>query len=158
MGMGEGQREKERKRGNPKQALRCQSGALPQAWTHKLSNCEIMTWAKIKCWMLNRLSHPGPSGECFHNRNSLVPVNYVFLLTATCLWYLPYFPLLETEILNLILVIQPCPLNIYLFLLSSFQMASNHSLFYFQPVFLYMFCHSPPENSPKCYKLEVNLI
>ena len=25
----------------------------------KLTNCEITTWAKIKCWMLNRLNHAG---------------------------------------------------------------------------------------------------
>ena len=51
--VGAGQREMGRD--NPKQALYCQ-GTDPGL---ELTSGEIMTWAEIKSWMLNQLSHPG---------------------------------------------------------------------------------------------------
>ena len=50
-GAGEGKRQ------NPKQAPRAAS-TKPDAGLHP-TNCEIMTWAEVKSWMLNWLSHPG---------------------------------------------------------------------------------------------------
>ena len=60
MKTGEGQRERERE--NPMQALCCQWGA----W-YEPKNYEIITWAEIKSWTLNRLSHPGAPKINFSN-------------------------------------------------------------------------------------------
>ena len=47
--------EREREIENPKQVLHCQC----RVCCGELTNCEIMTWAETKSWMLNWLSHPG---------------------------------------------------------------------------------------------------
>ena len=53
----EGEVEREGERENPKQAL-CAASAEPNMGFNPQSH-EIMTWAKTKSQMLNRLSHPG---------------------------------------------------------------------------------------------------
>ena len=59
-------RERERFRGAVEEGERISSrlptecGAWHGAWSH---DPEIMTWAEIKSWMLNRLSHPGALGD-----------------------------------------------------------------------------------------------
>ena len=50
---GEGQKERERE--NPRQGP---VSTKPNVGLY-LRNCEIMTWATIKSWTLNQLSHPG---------------------------------------------------------------------------------------------------
>ena len=52
--MREGQRERERR--NSLEAPCCQRRCQQGARYHK---CEILTWAEIKSWTLNWLSHPG---------------------------------------------------------------------------------------------------
>ena len=47
-------RGRERERENPKQAVSTEHDAIINH-----TNCEIMTWAKVKGWMLNWLSQPG---------------------------------------------------------------------------------------------------
>ena len=53
------ERERERERGKERKS---QTDWYYQGRAHcriDLMNPEAMTWAKIKSWMLNRLSHPG---------------------------------------------------------------------------------------------------
>ena len=50
-----GQRDREGE--NPKQAL--YFSVEPEMEFQPMNHCEIMTWAEIKSWTLNWLSHPG---------------------------------------------------------------------------------------------------
>ena len=49
---------KGRKRERESQTGSALSAQSPNVWLEPM-NCEIMTQAKIKSWILNRLSHPG---------------------------------------------------------------------------------------------------
>ena len=59
---GEGQKEREKE--NPEQALRSVRLGAPS------HDPEIMTWAQIKSWILNHLSHPGAPGIYIFNQLS----------------------------------------------------------------------------------------
>ena len=67
---GQGQRERERER--KRQRIPSRLHALssdPDAGLYP-SNHEIMTWAEIKSWSLNRLSYPGAPGKQFLRRRT----------------------------------------------------------------------------------------
>ena len=64
----------ERERKNPKQAPHCQCSDVG-------TNCEIMTWAKSKCWTLNRLSHSGDP----YIRFSVFHIIFYFILISNFL-------------------------------------------------------------------------
>ena len=66
-------RERERETENPKQAL--QLWAQSQMWGSN-SNCEIMTWIRVKSWMLNRLSHQGVPIQLFFFKKSFLMFIY----------------------------------------------------------------------------------
>ena len=63
---GEGQREKGRER----ILSRLYTVSTEPCLGFKLMNHEIMTWAKVKSWMLNWLSHPGPPRLWFRFRGT----------------------------------------------------------------------------------------
>lgn len=54
MQAGEGQRERERER----IPSRLRTASIEPGSGLELTNCEILTWAAIKSWTLNQLSHP----------------------------------------------------------------------------------------------------
>ena len=80
---------RKRARENPKQALYlcCQRRPQLGAWSQ---DCEIMTWAEIKSWMLNWLSHSGaPLGFIFTFLlafNTFLLFIFYFFLTFIYFW------------------------------------------------------------------------
>ena len=60
----ERERERERKRENESQAGSTQPNVSTEPGMElEPTNCEIMTWAKIKSWTFNWLNHPGTPKE-----------------------------------------------------------------------------------------------
>ena len=67
------EREREREREGTRKGRGTERGIESGAWDRlKLTNCEIITWAKIKSWTPNWLSHPGAHLYIFLKSNQAV--------------------------------------------------------------------------------------